>query len=83
MKKIKKFTICLHCGCSQDVVNAQMDALSPLDLKYKVTWNNRIDRNPGMYESYSELINHSVATTEDEWVILINDRTHPNVDEVE
>ena len=83
MKKIKKFTICLHCGCSQDVVNAQMDALSPLDLKYKVTWNNRIDRNPGMYESYSELINHSVATTDDEWIILINDRTHPNVDEVE
>ena len=83
MNKIKKFTICLHCGCSQDVVNAQMDALSPLDLKYKVTWNNRIDRNPGMYESYSELINHSVATTDNEWVILINDRTHPNVDEVE
>ena len=83
MKKIKNFTICLHCGCSQDVVNAQMDALSPLSLKYKVTWNNRIDRNPGMYESYSELINHSVATTDDEWIILINDRTHPTVDEVE
>tara|TARA_Y100001938_G_C8065778_1_gene420098 strand:+ start:1057 stop:1794 length:738 start_codon:yes stop_codon:yes gene_type:complete len=83
MKKIKKFTICLHCGCSRDVVNAQMDALSPLDLKYKVTWNNRIDRHPDIYESYSELINHSVSTTDDEWVILINDRTHPNVDEVE
>lgn len=83
MKKIKNFTICLHCGCSQDIVDAQMDALSPLSLKYKVTWNNRIDRNPGMYESYSELINHSVATTDDEWIILINDRTHPTVDEVE
>lgn len=83
MKKIKKFTICLHCGCSRDIVNAQMDALSPLSLKYNVTWNNRIDRNPGMYESYSELINHSVATTDDEWIILINDRTHPTVDEVE
>lgn len=83
MKKIRNFTICLHCGCSQDIVDAQMDALSPLGLKYKVTWNNRIDRNPGMYESYSELINHSVATTDDEWIILINDRTHPTVDEVE
>lgn len=83
MKKIKNFTICLHCGCDRDIVNAQMDALSPLSLKYKVTWNNRIDRNPGMYESYSELINHSVATTDDEWIILINDRTHPTVDEVE
>tara|TARA_A100001391_G_scaffold123951_1_gene84487 strand:- start:5842 stop:6579 length:738 start_codon:yes stop_codon:yes gene_type:complete len=83
MNKIKKFTICLHCGCSRDVVNAQMDALSQLDLKYKVTWNNRIDRHPDIYESYSELINHSVSTTDDEWIILINDRTHPTVDEVE
>ena len=83
MKKNKNFTICLHCGCSQDIVNAQMDALSPLSSKYKITWNNRINRNPGMYESYSELINHSVATSDDEWIILINDRTHPTVDEVE
>lgn len=83
MKKIKKFTICLHCGCSQEVVNSQMNALSGLELKYKITWNNRIDRHPEMYESYSELINHSIATTGDEWIILINDRTHPTIDEVE
>ena len=81
--KIKKFTICLHCGCSQEVVNFQMDALSPLEFKYKVTWNNRIDRHPGMYESYSELINDSVATSNDEWIILINDRTYASVDEIE
>jgi len=36
-----------------------------------------------MYKSYSELINHSVATSKTEWVILINDRTHPTVEEVE
>jgi hypothetical protein len=83
MKKIKNFTICLHCGCSKDIVDAQMEALSPLNLKYKVTWNNRIDRHPEMYQSYSELINHSIATSNDEWVILINDRTHPTVDEIE
>lgn len=83
MKKIKKFTICLHCGCSKNVVNNQIEALSSLGLKYKIKWNNRIDRHPDMYESYSELINHSIATSEDEWVILINDRTYPNVDEVE
>jgi len=83
MKKIKNFTICLHCGCSKDIVDAQMEALSPLNLKYKVTWNNRIDRHPEMYQSYSELINHSIATSNDEWVILINDRTYPTVDEIE
>lgn len=83
MKKIKKITICLHCGCSREIVNYQMEQLDSLNLKYKVSWNNRIDRNPGMYESYSELINHSVTTSNDEWIILINDRTHPTVDEVE
>jgi len=83
MEKIKEFTICLHCGCSRDVTNAQMEALKPLEDKYKVHWNNRIDRHPEIYESYSELINDSVATSPSEWVILINDRTNPKVEEVE
>lgn len=81
--KIKDITICLHCGCSKEIVDYQMNQLSPLSLKYKLHWNNRIDRNPGMYESYSKLINHSIATSNTEWVILINDRTHPTIDEVE
>jgi hypothetical protein len=83
MKKIKEITVCLHCGCSREIVDYQMNQLSSLSLKYKLHWNNRIDRNPGMYESYSELINHSIATSNTEWVILINDRTHPTIDEVE
>ena len=83
MEKTKEFTICLHCGCSRDVTNAQMEALKPLEDKYKVHWNNRIDRHPEIYESYSELINDSVATSPSEWVILINDRTNPKVEEVE
>ena len=58
-----------------------MEALKPLeDIK---SWNNRIDRHPEIYESYSELINDSVATSPWEWVILINDRTNPKVEEVE
>jgi hypothetical protein len=81
--KINSLTICLHCGCSRDVVYYQKIRLNPLVLKYKIHWNNRIDRHPGMYESYSELINHSVATSSTEWIILINDRTHPAVNEVE
>jgi hypothetical protein len=83
MFKIEEFTICLHCGSSRDVVNAQIQSLNPLQEKYKVYWNNRIDRHPEIYESYSELINHSVATSPTEWVILINDRTSPSVEEVE
>lgn len=78
---INEFTICLHCGCSQDVVEKQVQALKPLEQEYKVIWNNRIDRYPYMYPSYSQLINHSIVTSPTEWVILINDRTSPTVEE--
>lgn len=81
--KIDSFTICLHCGCSMDIVESQIKNLKPLEEKYKVHWNNRIDRYPLMYPSYSQLINHSVVTSPTEWVILINDRTFPKVEEVE
>jgi hypothetical protein len=80
--KITEFTICLHCGCNRDIVDAQISALKPLEDTFTVHWNNRIDRYPEMYPSYSELINHSMVTSPTEWVILINDRTHPTVGEV-
>jgi len=81
--KIEEFTICLHCGCSQEIVNNQVNLLKPLEEKYTVHWNNRIERHPDTYESYSELINDSVNTSPTEHVILINDRTHPKPHEVE
>ena len=81
--KIDEFTISLHCGCSRDITNKQIEALKPLEEKYKVHWNNRIDRYPKMYPSYSQLINHAIVTSPTEWVILINDRTHPKPEEVE
>jgi len=80
---INEFTICLHCGCDRNIVNKQIEVLKPLEEKYKVYWNNRIDRYPKMYSSYSLLINHSIVTSPTEWVILINDRTSPTVLEVE
>lgn len=83
MIKINEFTISLHCGCSREIVNTQIEALKPLENKYKVHWNNRIDRFPKLYPSYSQLINHAIATSPTEWVILINDRTYPTVDEIE
>ena len=81
--KITKFAICLHCGCNEEIVNSQMKALNPLEERYEIYWNNRIDRHPEVYTSYSELINDSVATSPTEWVILINDRTNPTIEEVE
>jgi hypothetical protein len=82
MFKITEFTICLHCGCSRDVVNKQIEALKPLEQEYKVHWNNRIDRYPFMYESYSLMLNHSVATSPTEWIFFINDRAHPKPNEI-
>jgi len=80
---ISEFTICLHCGCSQDIVNFQKSSLLALEDNYKIFWNNRIDRFPFMYPTYSELINHSIATSETETVVLINDRCSPEPKEVE
>ena len=83
MIKINEFTICLHCGCDQNIVNKQIAALKPLEQKYKIHWNNRIERYPHMYPTYSQLINHSIVTSPSEWVILINDRCSPTPDEIE
>lgn len=83
MFKINEFTICLHCGSDREVVRKQMEILKPLEQKYRIHWNNRIDRYPKMYPTYSQLINHSVVTSPTEWIILINDRTTPTVEEVE
>lgn len=81
MIKIDEVTICLHCGCNPDIVSNQMKALEPLSSEYKIHWNNRIDRYPHAYPSYSRLINHSIATSPTEFMILINDRTYPTAQE--
>lgn len=83
MTPIDEFTICLHCGYNRDIVNKQINALQSLNKKYRLFWNNRIDRYPKMYPTYSQLINHSIVTSLTEWVILINDRCSPTIQEVE
>lgn len=80
--KINEITICLHCGCNRNLVNNQMQALKPIESIYKVHWNNRIDRYPKMYPTYSQLINHSIVTSPTEWVVLINDRCSPKPEEI-
>ena len=81
--KIKDITICLHCGCDRGVVFSQMEELAPLEEKYNITWNNRIDRYPLAYPSYSELINDSINTSNTEFIILINDRCTPLAEHAE
>jgi hypothetical protein len=82
MEKIQEITISLHCGSSREIVNEQMNLLNDLSQEYHIHWNNRIDRHPEMYSSYSEMINHAVATSKTEWIIFINDRVKPTVDEI-
>lgn len=81
--KISEITIALHCGNDKKVVDNQMEILKPLSEKYKIHWNNRIDRYPKAYPSYSQLINHAIATSLTEHLILINDRTTPSVEKTE
>ena len=69
--KIEEFTICLHCGCSKEVVDNQIEMLKPLTDKYKVFWNNRIDRHPGIYPSYSQMLNHCIVTSPTEFIFLL------------
>lgn len=83
MLKIEDITICLHCGCDKSIVFNQMDLLSPLEQKYNITWNNRIDRYPLAYPSYSELINDAISSSPTEFIIFINDRVTPYAHEVE
>ncbi len=81
--KIDKFTINLHCGHSQEIIDKQYNALIPLVHDYEVFWNIRKIRHPFPYPSYSQLMNHATATSPTEWMIFINDRTVPTIAEVE
>lgn len=79
---IEEFTICLHCGANKEIVARQMELLAPLNHFFKVHWNNRIDRHPESYDSYSQMVNEAVVTSPTEYIILMNDRTVPKPREV-
>ena len=83
MEKITDITISLHCGCDKKVVENQMNDLKPLEEKYNIIWNNRIDRYPHAYSSYSKMINEAIITSPTEVMVMINDRTFPTVGETE
>lgn len=73
--KIDEITICLHCGCDQNIVKNQIKSHDIIKDKIKIHWNNRIDRYPKAYPSFSQLMNHSIASSNTEWMIFVNDRT--------
>ena len=79
----KQITICLHCGNSWDVVNNQMSLLKPLESKFEIFWNLRIERNPGSYDSYSQMVNEAIASSPTEIMVFLNDRVIPKPSEVE
>jgi hypothetical protein len=84
MSDLKKdITICLHCGNSWDVVKNQMSLLKPLENKYNIFWNLRIERNPGSYDSYSQMVNEAIAASPTETMVFLNDRVIPKTHEVE
>lgn len=79
---IKEITINLHCGCSWDVVNKQKrDHMSLKNYIPNINWNVRIERYPKAYPSYSQLMNHAIATSPTEYMIFVNDRTTVSTEE--
>jgi hypothetical protein len=79
---INQVTLCLNCGCRKDIVSYQMNLLKPVESMLQVYWNNRIDRHPEVYHSFSKLVNHTIDTSPTETVIFINDRCHPQPHEI-
>lgn len=79
--KINEITIILHTGL-QEKMQYQMELLNPLNDVLKVHWNNRYDRHPESYDSYSELVNESICNSSTEFVVFINDRVIPTVPQV-
>ena len=80
--KIDSLTICVHCGCSQEIVQKQINALLPVAKTHNIIWNKRIERYPKTYPSYSQLVNHSICTSPTEWVVSLGDRVVPKAEEL-
>lgn len=79
--KIENITISLHTGL-KDKMEKQVELLKPLNDKIDIHWNNRYDRHPTAYSSYSEMVNEAVCTSPTEFIILMNDRVVPSPEEV-
>lgn len=80
--KIDKISLNFHCGCSQEVVDKQVADHANIKRYFEdVDWNFRIKRYPKAYPSYSQLMNHAIATSKHEWMIFINDRCKVSTDE--
>ena len=79
--EIEEVTIVLHTGL-KDIMDKQIKLLEPLNKHLKIHWNNRYERHPESYDSYSEMINEAICTSPTEFIVLINDRVIPKVSEV-
>ena len=79
---IEEITICCNCGNDKDIVKKQMNLLKPVEDKLKVYWNNRIDRYPHAYPSFSKLVNDSITSSPTETVVWLNDRVTPTPHDV-
>tara|TARA_R110000737_G_scaffold46137_1_gene66166 strand:+ start:197 stop:1012 length:816 start_codon:yes stop_codon:yes gene_type:complete len=78
----KEITLCCNCGWDRETVDKQMELLKPLDEVLDIHWNNRIDRHPDTYPSFSEMINDSITSSPTEIVIWLNDRVTPKPEDV-
>ena len=79
---VNSLSINLHAGSRPDIVDAQIAAHSQLtNYIPNIDWNLRIKRYPKAYPSFSQLMNHAIATSKYEWMIFVNDRTTVSTEE--
>jgi len=82
MNDEKNITICLYAGAGREnIVKFHTEALKPLQDHFNVNWNNRVDRHPETYNSYSQMVNESIITSPTERILLVSDRCIPTADE--
>lgn len=75
-------TIVLYAGQGREnIVKKHTEALKPLESHFNVKWNNRIDRHPETYDSYSQMVNESIVTSPTEKILLVSDRCIPTAEE--
>jgi hypothetical protein len=73
---IKDITINIHAGSRRDIVEQQIAAHNDLKITIpNIDFNLRIERYPHAYPSFSQLMNHAIASSKNEWMIFLNDRT--------
>lgn len=69
-------------GGDSERTEEQINALSELENIFNVEWSKRSDKLEGYYPSYSQAINEAVIETRSEFMIFINPKAKPKIEDI-